>query len=90
MDKVFATPEHFRGLSAQEHHERTVHEALKRDLPARIEIWDVIAPGEKEERRDWRLPLDFRDETDPPVARGAAHRRDHQELACARLRRDGS
>lgn len=68
VDKVFEAPEHFRGLSAQEHHERTAHQALKRDLPARIEIWDVIAPGEKEERRDWRLPLDFRDETDPPVA----------------------
>ena len=67
VDKVFETPDHFRGLSAQEHHEHTVHEALKRDLPARIEIWDVIAPGEKEERRDWRLPLDFRDETDPPI-----------------------
>ncbi|MGO8739946.1 double-strand break repair helicase AddA [Rhodoblastus sp.] len=67
VDKVFATPEHFRGLSAQEYHERTVHEALKRDLPARIEIWDVIAPGEKEEPTDWRLPLDFRDEKDPPV-----------------------
>ena len=33
-----------------------------------MEIWDVIAPGDKEERRDWRLPLDFRDEADPPVA----------------------
>jgi ATP-dependent helicase/nuclease subunit A len=68
VDKVFAAPEHFRGLSAQEHHERTVHEALKRDLPARIEIWDVIAPGERQEPRDWRLPLDYRDEADPPVA----------------------
>ncbi|WP_298353593.1 double-strand break repair helicase AddA [Rhodoblastus sp.] len=68
VDKVFEAPEHFRGLSAQERHERTAHEALKRDLPARIEIWDVIAPDDKEEPRDWRLPLDFRDETDPPVA----------------------
>ncbi len=68
VDKVFEAPDRFRGLSAREHHERTAHQALKRDLPARIEIWDVIAPGEKEERRDWRLPLDFRDETDPPVA----------------------
>ncbi|MCI4679745.1 double-strand break repair helicase AddA [Rhodoblastus acidophilus] len=68
VDKVFEKPEHFRGLSAQEDHVRTVHEALKRDLPARIEIWNVIEPGEKEESRDWRLPLDFRDEADPPVA----------------------
>ena len=67
VDKVFERPDHFHGLSAREDHVRTVHEALKRDLPARIEIWDVIAPGEKEEPRDWRLPLDFRDEADPPV-----------------------
>ncbi len=67
VDKVFGRPEHFRGLSAQEDHVQTVHEAWKRDLPSRIEIWDVIEPEAKEERRDWRLPLDFRDETDPPV-----------------------
>ncbi|WP_296711740.1 double-strand break repair helicase AddA [Rhodoblastus sp.] len=68
VDKVFSFPEHFRGLSAQEDNVRTVHEAWKREAPSRVEIWDVIAPGDKEERRDWRLPLDFRDEADPPVA----------------------
>ncbi|WP_374545454.1 double-strand break repair helicase AddA, partial [Rhodoblastus sp.] len=68
VDAVFGRSDNFRGLSAQADHVRTVHEALKRGLPSRIEIWDVIAPGEKEERRDWRLPLDFRDEADAPVA----------------------
>ncbi|HUO53949.1 MAG TPA: UvrD-helicase domain-containing protein, partial [Rhodoblastus sp.] len=67
VDEVFRKPEYFRGLSAQEDHVRTAHQALKRDLPARIEIWDVIAPGEKVEPRDWRLPLDYRDEADPSV-----------------------
>ena len=68
VDKVFSFPEHFRGLSAQEDNIRTAHQAWKRDAPSRVEIWDVIAPGDKEARRDWRLPLDFRDEADPPVA----------------------
>ncbi len=68
VDKVFSFPEHFRGLSAQEDNLRTSHQAWKVDAPSRVEIWDVIAPGDKEARRDWRLPLDFRDEADPPVA----------------------
>jgi ATP-dependent helicase/nuclease subunit A len=68
VDRVFRKPEHFRGLSAQADRVGTVHEALKRGLPSRVEIWDVIAPGDKPAPRNWRLPLDFRDETDPPVA----------------------
>jgi ATP-dependent helicase/nuclease subunit A len=67
VDEVFRHPQHFRGLSAQAENERTVHEAWKRDAPSRIELWDVLAPGEKQEPRDWRLPLDFRDEADPSV-----------------------
>jgi ATP-dependent helicase/nuclease subunit A len=67
VDKVFAIPENYRGLSAQADHVNTVHQALKRDAPSRVEIWEVIARAEQEERRDWKLPLDFSDETDPPV-----------------------
>ncbi len=68
VDEVFSRPEHYRGLSAQADHVRTTHEALKRNLPARVEIWDVIAPVARPEKRDWRLPLDYRDADDPPVA----------------------
>ena len=78
VDKVFSLPENFRGLSAQADHVRTVHEAWKSDLPSRVEIWDVIAPGETQEKRDWKLPLDFQDAADPPVA---AARRIAQTIA---------
>ncbi len=68
VDKVFSIPAHFRGLSAQADNTSTVHEAWKRDMPSRVEIWDVIGAAEKLETRDWKLPLDFQDEADPPVA----------------------
>ncbi len=68
VDKVFSYPAHFDGLSAQADLDRTVHEALKREAPSRVEIWDVIAKPAQEEKRDWRLPLDFFDAADPPVA----------------------
>jgi ATP-dependent helicase/nuclease subunit A len=78
VDKVFSLPENFRGLSAQADHVRTVHEAWKSSLPSRVEIWDVITPGAAEEKRDWKLPLDFQDAADPPVA---AARRIAQTIA---------
>jgi ATP-dependent helicase/nuclease subunit A len=78
VDKVFSLPEHFRGLSAQDDQLKTVHEALKRDAPSRVEIWDVIAPGAVAEKRDWKLPLDYQDETAPPVV---AARRIAQTIA---------
>ncbi|MBB4197110.1 ATP-dependent helicase/nuclease subunit A [Rhodoblastus sphagnicola] len=68
VDKVFATPERSRGLSAGNDHVPTVHEAWKRDLPSVVEIWDVISAQDREPDRDWKLPLDYRDETDPAVA----------------------
>ncbi len=68
VDKVFENPAHFRGLSAQPDVEKTVHEALKRGAPSRVEIWDVIAPQPAIDKRDWKLPLDYADAADPPVA----------------------
>ena len=78
VDKVFALPNHYRGLSAQADSVGPVHEALKREAPARVEIWDVIAPTVAPEQRDWKLPLDFQDEADPPIA---AARRIAAEIA---------
>jgi len=78
VDKVFSLPDNFRGLSAQADHVRTVHEAWKSNLPSRVEIWNVIAPGVAEEKRDWKLPLDYQDAADPPVA---AARRIAQTIA---------
>ncbi len=68
VDRVFSIPAHFHGLSAQADHVGTAHQALKLDAPGFVEIWDLIAPSAKPESRDWRLPLDFQDADDPPVA----------------------
>ena len=68
VDKVFSLPAHFKGLSAEADNVRTAHQAWKSDLISRVDIWGVIAAAEKEEKRDWKLPLDFQDEADPPVA----------------------
>ncbi len=68
VDEIFASPERSRGLYGGQDHVKTVHEAWKREQPAVVELWDVIAPSETEPSRDWRLPLDYRDETDPAVA----------------------
>jgi ATP-dependent helicase/nuclease subunit A len=67
VDKVFATPERSRGLSGRRDHVPTVHDAWKAEAPSIIELWDVISPQVREQRRNWRLPLDYRDEADPAI-----------------------
>ena len=70
VDEVFSIEENFRGLSAD--NVRTVHTAWKTDLPALVEIWKPIVAEERDDPRDWRLPLDLVSEQDPPVV--LAHR----------------
>jgi ATP-dependent helicase/nuclease subunit A len=63
VDDVFASAEHQRGLISDDIW--MGHEALKRTLPGLVEIWPPTIPEEQEDPRDWRLPLDFLDESDP-------------------------
>jgi ATP-dependent helicase/nuclease subunit A len=65
VDKVFAHPGHQRGLVA-EFDVWMGHEALKNRLPGLVEIWPSVGPEARDDARDWRLPLDILDETDPP------------------------
>ena len=65
VDKVFAHPGHQRGLVA-EFDVWMGHEALKDRLPGLVEIWPSVGPEAREDARDWRVPLDILDETDPP------------------------
>jgi ATP-dependent helicase/nuclease subunit A len=67
VDKVFARHERSRGLYGRQEHVPTIHEAWKRASPSVVELWDVIPTVDQEPNRDWRLPLDYRDEADPAV-----------------------
>lgn len=65
VDAIFSREENYGGLSADR--ARTVHEAWKEDLPGLIELWELAAPAQDPEPRDWKLPLDVLDRNDPPV-----------------------
>jgi len=64
IDKVFAPSEHQSGL-VEELDVWMPHQALKEKLPGLIEIWPQVGAGARTDARDWRLPLDILDETDP-------------------------
>jgi ATP-dependent helicase/nuclease subunit A len=67
VDDVFASQDNARGLSADHAEPPPVHETVKTDLPGLVEIWDLVGPQGRGAPADWRLPLDYRDETDPAV-----------------------
>ncbi len=64
VDEIFAAPEHQKGLVTDDIW--MGHAPLKRHLPGLVEIWPAISTEPREDPRDWRLPLDMLDETDPP------------------------
>lgn len=65
VDQVFSLQAHFEGLSAE--NLKTAHEAWKADLPGLIEIWPQVLSDPKAEPRDWKMPVDALDRSDPPV-----------------------
>ena len=65
VDRVFSIEDHYDGLSSDR--SKTVHEAWKDDLPGVIELWPVVQRDETAEPRDWKMPLDQSDASDPPV-----------------------
>jgi len=64
VDKIFAARAHQQGLVAADDI-WPEHEALKSHLPGLIELWPAQGPRPHEEPRDWRLPVDVLDESDP-------------------------
>jgi ATP-dependent helicase/nuclease subunit A len=64
VDRVFAPPENQKGLVSADIW--MPHEALKSGLPGLVELWPPESAKENEPPRDWRLPLDHVDESDPP------------------------
>src|SRR6185437_1424867 len=66
VDSVFAREQAFRGLS----HDpvKTVHQAVYADAPGQVEIWDLIAPDEKDGSKEgWDAPFDTTSETSPAI-----------------------
>ncbi|MBB2972445.1 ATP-dependent helicase/nuclease subunit A [Mesorhizobium sp. RMAD-H1] len=56
VDLVFERPEAYRGLGLEPG--PTQHEAIRRDAPGEVEIWDLATPQAVEEPDDWRVPVD--------------------------------
>ncbi len=67
VDKIFAKPENYRGLSGNAEKLRTAHESRKLGVPGLVEIWEPVSSEAREVPKDWRLPLDVLDAQDPAV-----------------------
>ena len=68
VDRVFAHADHRRGLSSDQEEPAPKHRALKSETKGLVEIWEPIGAAKAEEPTDWRLPMDYASEHDPPVA----------------------
>ncbi len=64
VDRVFAHPPNARGLTSEA--VPPPHEAL-RQFPGTVEVWPVVTAVPHEEPRDWRLPVDALDASEPAV-----------------------
>jgi len=64
VDTVFSHGNNYQGLGLAAE-EKLAHEALKADVPARVEIWPLIGKGAAQEPEDWRLPVDAPERDDP-------------------------
>ncbi|SDR23413.1 DNA helicase/exodeoxyribonuclease V, subunit A [Pseudovibrio sp. Tun.PSC04-5.I4] len=56
VDKVFGSPEAFKGLSQE--NVAPVHEAIRHNDPGRVEIWPLEEAVETLEPDDWTQPID--------------------------------
>jgi ATP-dependent helicase/nuclease subunit A len=67
VDAVFQFGDNRRGLCADLTEPAPRHHAWKADVPGVVEIWDLIGAQQSEPRADWRLPLDYANDSDPAV-----------------------
>jgi len=66
VDTVFRQPQAFRGLTSDP--VWTVHQALPDAAPGEVEIWDLVAPDEKDKAKEgWDAPFDKTTETSPAI-----------------------
>jgi ATP-dependent helicase/nuclease subunit A len=67
IDQVFARPEAFKGLSSGGE-KNTIHEAVRREAPALVEIWPVAKPDEGGvDGLAWDAPLNAQSARSAPV-----------------------
>ncbi|WP_029029502.1 double-strand break repair helicase AddA [Salinarimonas rosea] len=67
VDRVFALPEHYRGLDPSDEARGTVHESVRPDAPGLVELWPVERPNPRAEPDAWTHPVDTPDETAPAI-----------------------
>jgi ATP-dependent helicase/nuclease subunit A len=63
VDKVFARPEAFAGLSTDK--APTAHTAVREHAAGFVELWDLIEPDDKPEVEAWDAPFDTTSEANP-------------------------
>ena len=66
VDTVFSHEVAYRGLT----HDpvKTVHEAVHRELPGDVEVWDIVAPDPKDTSKEaWDAPFDTARESSPAI-----------------------
>ena len=68
IDKVFERPEAHGGLSSSDPG-KTIHQALRAEAPALVELWPTVKPDPKDDEDGlaWDAPLDAEAETNPAV-----------------------
>ncbi len=85
VDAVFKRPEAFRGLTADP--VWTVHLALPDAAPGEVEIWELIAPDDKEAGKEgWDAPFDTARETSPSIKLAAKIARTVKSWTAAGIR----
>ncbi len=68
VDAIFARPEAFRGLSKDPSEKNTVHQAIRADVPALVEVWDTVAPpSDSEDELAWDAPLNAQSVASAPA-----------------------
>lgn len=66
VDEVFSHEAAYRGLTHD--NTKTVHNAVYRDAPGEVEIWDMIAADPKDDSKEgWDAPFDTAKETSPAI-----------------------
>ena len=67
VDRTFAEPLHFRGLSFEDSAVGTTHESARTNAPGRVELWPTVEPREERQPEAWALPVDEPERHSPPV-----------------------